>query len=107
MQTGWVSMQSLTGRAVHLLYDHLRARTALYNQVLAILHHRAHLRRETIASSREGHDIAPVLGSVSKSFAEHEDVLAQVCFLDKGIRPDGLHKLVLGDHLSTVANQDQ
>ena len=107
MQTGWQSRQSLAWRAIRLLNDHLSTRAALYNQVLTIVHHRAHVCRETIASSREGHDVTPVLRSVSKGFAEHKDVLAQVCFLDKGIRPDGFHKLVLGNHLSTVTNQDQ
>jgi hypothetical protein len=92
---------------LRVLNGHLRTRAARNEHIFAFLRYRAHLFSETIAPPGEGHDVAAILGSVSQCSAEQEDVLGKVRFFDKSVRPDGLHKVILGNNLTTVADQDQ
>ena len=107
MQTDSKSSHNLAMLWDRLFNDHLRARPTLDNQVFAILGYCSHLCRETIASSGQRHDVALVLGSVPKRSSKYKDVLAEVGFLDKRIRPHSFHQLVFGNYLSTVANESQ
>ena len=60
-----------------------------------------YLRPKLIAAAGHGRDQA---GFVSHCLAQPGDVLGQVAFLHKGVRPDGLQQLILGHHSSGVQN---
>src|SRR5271156_1421152 len=92
---------------VRLLNNYLSVRAGAYDQVLAIQHNFPHLRCKTIPASRKRHYVSLVAGSTTQSLANPEDVLTQVCFLDKGVGPHGLHKLVFGDDLPAAANKNE
>lgn len=74
---------------------------------LAILRDCAHLLCEAISATGKCNDVTPIVGSVSECFSQNEDVLAEVGLLDEGIRPDGLHQLLLGDDFSAAPQKYQ
>ena len=95
-------------RLRHLLLDHnLGARAHLRNQHLASLGDGTDRNRESIAAARQGDDVTLSFKRVAERFAQLEDVLAQVGFLDERVRPDLLQQLLLGDHFPPAAHQHQ
>ncbi len=96
------------GRLYFVLFNHnLCACSRLGHDGLVLLGYRADRRRESIASSRQRHDILAAFRSVSQRLAQQEDVLAQVRFFDNRIWPDLFQKLFFRDHVAAAANQGE
>jgi hypothetical protein len=85
-----------------LLNHQPRSRAALNDEAL-FFGDNAHLGDETVTSARNGDNIAMIASRFTKSFPQHEDVLGQIGFLDKGVRPHALHQVILQNHLFAVA----
>ena len=48
-----------------------------------------------------------VLRTLAQRLSQHEDIAAEVCLLDKRVRPHGLHQIVFRDQFPVIANQNQ
>jgi hypothetical protein len=62
-----------------------------------------------VSASRHGDDIAApgIAIVVTQSLAQHKNVLCQVGFLNKGIRPDRIEQFFLHNHPIAVTHQHQ
>ena len=91
-----------------MLLDHnLGARAHLRNQHLASVGDRTDRNSESIAAARQGDDVTLSFKSVAQRLTQLEDVLAQVGFLDEGVRPDLLKEFLFRDNFAAAAHQHQ
>ena len=58
---------------------------------------------ELIAPARDGDNATSAIG---ERLAQGENVLGEVAFFDKTLRPDGFQQLVFGDHAARVRNKE-
>src|SRR5262249_11214545 len=54
-----------------------------------------------------GQNVPVLLGRIAERLAQDGNVLGYVGFLDKTVRPEGLHQLLFAYHAIAVLNQDQ
>src|SRR5271154_5031853 len=60
--------------------------------------HQVYMLCEPISTTGDCNDVAMILGSLTQGFSQHKDIAAKVGLLDKGVRPDHLHQIVLRDY---------
>src|SRR5260370_30310139 len=75
------------------------------NKEITFVGHPVNISDKTITTTRYGLDV--LMSVISQSFSEHGDVLCQVTFLNKCIRPDLVHQPVLLNHPAAVLNQQK
>jgi hypothetical protein len=63
--------------------------------------------REPVTALGNRFDQVPVVGCVAQRLADGEDVVGQVGFLDRGVRPDRLYQLFLGQQAAGIGRQNQ
>src|SRR5260370_29755270 len=76
-----------------------------FDNEITLIKHAADMANKTITSTRDGLDV--LMSVIFQSFSEHRDVLRQVTFLNKRVRPDLAHQPVLLDHPAVVLNQQK
>src|SRR5258707_1894292 len=76
-----------------------------FNNEITPINHAADMANKTVTSTRDGLDV--LMSAILQSFSEHRDVLRQVTFLNKRVRPNFLHQPVLLDHPAAVLDQQK
>src|SRR5713226_2364538 len=76
-----------------------------FDNEITFINHPADMANKTITSARDGLDV--LMSVIFQSFSEHRDVLRQVTFLNKRIRPNFVHQPVLLNHPAAVLNQQK
>src|ERR1700694_4935092 len=76
-----------------------------FNNEITFVGHPMNISDKAIATTRYGLDV--LMPVISQSSSEHRDVLCQVTFLNKRIRPDLVSQPVLLDHPAAVLNQQK
>src|SRR6266404_8440723 len=76
-----------------------------FDNEITFINHPADMANKAITSARDGLDV--LMSVIFQSLSEHRDVLRQVTFLNKRVRPDLAHQPVLLDHPAAVLNQQK
>jgi hypothetical protein len=87
--------------------QHLSGCPLLHDQLHAGVFILFHLSDESVAALRDGFDVGFSVEGLSHCAPQKRNVLGEAAFFHKAIRPQHLHQLVLGDHVSSVFDENQ
>src|SRR5262249_49660026 len=104
----WLGCLCASVRSAQFFEHDARTGMALHHKFwLRALGLLAHAGGEAIAAARNGQNVPVLLGRIAERLAQDGNVLGYVGFLDKTVRPEGLHQLLFAYHAIAVLNQDQ
>ena len=88
-------------------YGHRLNGAAAHDQIAVRFCNLRHLQSESVAPPGHRNDVFRVVGLIAQGFPKLKDVLAEIGLLNKGVRPQDLHQVVLQNDPFAVLHEHQ
>src|SRR6185369_2358511 len=89
------------------LHDDSRPRSLAHDHALFFTTRRSYVADKTIATLRHSLNVVFAFMRLAECFSQYGNVLREVVFLDKTVRPHLLHQILLRHHVTGVFEQHE